>query len=698
MAQAQGKSISELGAAATYMSPDDLALISEKQTNGSFKSKAVKKEAFEKLTIAGDRDAEARSASYKTISFVDNSPAHLGSGYIQQAYWAGGQNVMQMIARKKIAGNDTATDALLAVVVNPSGTRYGYCTAEDFGVGPQPTSSTGANVYLRGSNGSVELRPPQGANHGGYIDFHYNGSTADYTSRLIEGAADLQLASADKNVVVRAQAAGKQVILNAAANNATLQNAPTADASNTTSKAIATVGWVGKNFLPASSFIDPTGDIQDASDAIAALAGLLNKQHLVIYVDASSSLKYTDSYVLKSIPGNASFKGVFLNANATKMTPVNSLYDAIGIAKKIKFLENACCYIRILSDLDFRYNLDGSYQQIQFAHPDLVQNKLFYVQGWNGGSSYNSTAHEFIGLGGSAMVRKLSIDLTNPARVLKSQHYCSLISVMSQVQFLDIAFIGGLGMTHFNDGTTFALKSEYLFESYFIRNFGSDKISMFRCLFRGCDVGCEGSGFILHNMAFSFCRTCLGGLIGQRCDICNGLNVNNCERVVDASFGSLVYSSVGTTPCKWKIYTSKIPMIAGSAGAIYVTTYHPYVDIALVEDSSGTITIPGDSKKYKRAPSAAAATKVNTNLACFDVAKIVPSSASAVQATKRTTDGSMESTAQFLRDFFNSDANGYTSNGFAQMGYSARSWLKLFLDTTSSYADTEIPESVTVSL
>jgi len=83
MAQTQGKTISELGTAATYMSSDDLALISEKQSNGSFKSKAVKKEAFEKLTIAGDRDATTRpTASYKTISFVDSSSAHLGTGYI----------------------------------------------------------------------------------------------------------------------------------------------------------------------------------------------------------------------------------------------------------------------------------------------------------------------------------------------------------------------------------------------------------------------------------------------------------------------------------------------------------------------------------------------------------------------------------------------------------------------------------------
>lgn len=250
-------------------------------------------------------------------------------------------------------------------------------------------------------------------------------------------------------------------------------------------------------------------------------------------------------------------------------------------------------------------------------------------------------------------------------------------------------------MTHFNDGSTFALKSEYKFESYFIRNLGNDQISMDKCLFRGCDIACEGSGFSLRNMAFSFCRICLGGLIGQRCDIYNGLNVNNCERMVDASFGAFVYMTSGSTPCKWKIYTSQTPMVASSAGAIQVATYHSYVDVALVEDPTGTIII--DGVKYKRAPSAKAATKVNTNIAAFDVAKIEPRSASAIKATKRTTDGSAESTAQFLRDFFNSDVNGYTDNGFAQLSYSERSWLKLFLDTTSSYADTEIPESSTVS-
>lgn len=35
---------------------------------------------------------------------------------------------------------------------------------------------------------SVELYPGTSAGHGGYIDFHYNNDSADYTSRIIESA------------------------------------------------------------------------------------------------------------------------------------------------------------------------------------------------------------------------------------------------------------------------------------------------------------------------------------------------------------------------------------------------------------------------------------------------------------------------------------------------------------------------------
>ena len=32
----------------------------------------------------------------------------------------------------------------------------------------------------------IEFRPPSNAGHGGYLDFHFNGTTGDYTSRIIE--------------------------------------------------------------------------------------------------------------------------------------------------------------------------------------------------------------------------------------------------------------------------------------------------------------------------------------------------------------------------------------------------------------------------------------------------------------------------------------------------------------------------------
>ena len=45
------------------------------------------------------------------------------------------------------------------------------------------------NIWLSSNTfkgGGIEFSPANNPNHGGYIDFHYNGSTSDYTSRIIE--------------------------------------------------------------------------------------------------------------------------------------------------------------------------------------------------------------------------------------------------------------------------------------------------------------------------------------------------------------------------------------------------------------------------------------------------------------------------------------------------------------------------------
>ena len=46
-----------------------------------------------------------------------------------------------------------------------------------------------SNYALPKNPGSIEMYPGTSAGHGGFIDFHYNNSSADYTSRIIESAS-----------------------------------------------------------------------------------------------------------------------------------------------------------------------------------------------------------------------------------------------------------------------------------------------------------------------------------------------------------------------------------------------------------------------------------------------------------------------------------------------------------------------------
>lgn len=50
------------------------------------------------------------------------------------------------------------------------------------------------------SPGAIEVKPASGASHGGYIDFHFGGSTADNTSRIMETAEGRLNVSRDFNV------------------------------------------------------------------------------------------------------------------------------------------------------------------------------------------------------------------------------------------------------------------------------------------------------------------------------------------------------------------------------------------------------------------------------------------------------------------------------------------------------------------
>lgn len=148
--------------------------------------------------------------------------------------------------------------------------------------------------------------------------------------------------------------------------------------------------------------------------------------------------------------------------------------------------------------------------------------------------------------------------------------------------------------------------------------------------------------------------------------------------------------SSGDYPAKWRLHTSSTATAAATAGMIEVVAWHPHTDMALVKDSSGTITIPGDSNKYRRANNAAEATKVNPTV-FFDVATIKPTSTTKISTTKLTTTGTSTSTKDFLKKFLGDDANGYTDDGFAVLKYGDHNWLKMMLNTKSTFKDNEIP-------
>ena len=63
-----GKSISEITPVESTVASSDLVLTSHKGSDNKYTSKAVKKEAFEKIIIPGNRDASSRStASYRSF-------------------------------------------------------------------------------------------------------------------------------------------------------------------------------------------------------------------------------------------------------------------------------------------------------------------------------------------------------------------------------------------------------------------------------------------------------------------------------------------------------------------------------------------------------------------------------------------------------------------------------------------------------
>lgn len=93
---------------------------------------------------------------------------------------------------------------------------------------------------LRIDSGGIEITPESSASHGGYIDFHYAGSTDDYTSRIIENSQG--------NIAIKS----------------TTVTVPTpTETTTTTGQQSASTGWVntvGNNVMHLSGAESVNGD------------------------------------------------------------------------------------------------------------------------------------------------------------------------------------------------------------------------------------------------------------------------------------------------------------------------------------------------------------------------------------------------------------------------------------------------------
>lgn len=128
-------------------------------------------------------------------------------------------------------------------------------------------------ILLRGGNAASIEFFPTGATNGGYIDFHLGGDASNYTSRIIE--TTLYGSGAGLHII-----GNVAVWLKAPANEAKLANAPTTTPANaSSSKAIATLGWVASNFVKASGYdankwvkTDAEGKIVTTTDKVISVA------------------------------------------------------------------------------------------------------------------------------------------------------------------------------------------------------------------------------------------------------------------------------------------------------------------------------------------------------------------------------------------------------------------------------------------
>lgn len=176
------------------------------------------------LSIDIDRDTTSRSSAERTLRFVSNGEQEFAN-LRTHAYGNGTNELLFQV----IKGSDSAW---IRQQVGQQGSSNIHYRAAQHVIRASDTLTDGRVIVEPGAC-RIELFPNANQTHGGYIDFHVGGNTADYTARIIDQQGEFYVRTVDN----------KPLRLFATANYAQLTNAPTIARTDKTSKAIATCGW-----------------------------------------------------------------------------------------------------------------------------------------------------------------------------------------------------------------------------------------------------------------------------------------------------------------------------------------------------------------------------------------------------------------------------------------------------------------------
>ena len=223
------------------------------------------------------------------------------------------------------------------------------------------------------------------------------------------------------------------------------------------------------DYLAISSFSDSGVEVgKSLEDFKTMINSMLNESNMYVYVDPINGHDFIDG---------VENKGNDISA------PVKTIYHAVKLANKRKFIGGSCCYIRLLNDLELLSNGKERYinnkgddetHGIELFHPDLVQIKFIKFEGWG----YDADANKYTNIMRTIKYNQVSEDL---------KKYTNIISIFGHVEIKNITIDGSLNKSDdMDDLTIFNNKYEYGVETYAINGRYSDQSYISNCEFKWC--------------------------------------------------------------------------------------------------------------------------------------------------------------------------------------------------------------------